>query len=127
MATGMSQYLANAVFDAIGNNTSLAIAQCYIKLHVGDPGAAGTSNAATETDRQAVSFASAGSGVITSDTDTDWLAVAGSEDFTHYSAWDHVSAGNFLWSGAVTANPVTAGDNFTIPAGDIDLAIALAA
>jgi hypothetical protein len=123
----MSQYLANELFDAVCNNGSFAVAQVYIKLHLGDPGAAGTSNAAGETDRTAVSFSAAASGVITSDAPTQWVSVSNSEDYSHYSAWDHVSAGNFLWSGLLTAAAVTAGDTFTIAAGDIDLAITLAA
>lgn len=127
MALGMSQYLANKVFDAIGNNTSLVIAQCYIKLHVGDPGASAAANAATETTRQSVSFATAASGLMTSDAATQWVSVAGSEDFSHYSAWDASTAGNFLWSGLITAAAVTAGDTFTIASGEIDLSITLAA
>lgn len=127
MALGMSQYLANELFDAIGNNGTFAVAQVHIQLHIGDPGAAGTANPAAETDRVAVSFAVAALGVMTSDTDTTWLAVAGTETYTHYSAWDAATVGNFLWSGTLTASPVTALDDFTIPAGDIDLAINLAA
>lgn len=127
MALGMSQYLANAVFNAIGNNTSLAITQCYIKLHIGDPGAAATANVAVETTRKSVSFAAAASGLMTSDAACQWVAVAGTEDFSHYSAWDSLTVGNFLWSGLVTAAAVTAGDTFTVAAGDVDLAITLAA
>lgn len=127
MALGMSQYLANKVFDAIGNNTSLVITQCYIKLHIGDPGPSATSNAATETTRQSVSFAAAASGLMTSDAATVWTAVAATEDYSHYSAWDSSTAGNFLWSGLITASTVTAGDTFTLASGDIDLSITLAA
>ena len=127
MTLGMSQYLANKVFDAIGNNTSLAITQCYIKLYVGDPGATGVANAATETTRKSVSFATAASGLMTSDAATTWTAVAASEDYSHYGAWDASTGGNFLWSGLITAAAVTAGDTFTLASGDIDLAITLAA
>ena len=127
MALGMSQYLANAVFNAIGNNTSLAIAQCYIKLHIGDPGAAATTSPAVETTRKLVSFSVAASGLMTSDAATQWVAVAASEDYSHYSAWDALTVGNFLWSGLITAAAVTAGDTFTLATGDIDLAITLAA
>lgn len=127
MALGMSQYLANELFDAIGNNGSFAIAQVYIKLHLGDPGVAGATSPAAETDRIAASFSAAASGLMTSDADTTWLAVSGTETYTHYSAWDAAAAGNFLWSGVLTASPVTALDDFTIPTGDIDLAFTLAA
>ena len=67
MAVGISSYAANALFNAIGNNTSFAVATCYVQLHIGDPGAAGTSNTATETTRKAVSFGAAASGAILAD------------------------------------------------------------
>ena len=127
MAVGMSQYLANKVFDAIGNNVSLAIAQGYIKLHVGDPGAAATANAAVETTRKAANFATAASGVMTSDGAATWTGVAGSERYTFYSVWDSATVGNFLWSGTVTAAAVLAGDTFILAIGNVNLAISLAA
>ena len=51
MATGLSAYLCNSFLNALGNNTSYAVTQVYVKLHVGDPGSAATANAATETTR----------------------------------------------------------------------------
>jgi hypothetical protein len=127
MALGMSQYLANELFDAIGNNGSFAIIQVYIKLHLGDPGSAGTANPAGETTRQAASFATATGGTMTTDAAITWTSVSTSEQYTHYSAWDAATAGNFLWSDTLSANAVSATEDFTIPAGDLDLAINLAA
>lgn len=127
MALGMSQYLANKVFDAIGNNTSLAIAQCYMKLHLADPGAAATTSPATETTRKSVSFAASASGLMSNDVAVSWPTVPAAEDFSHYSMWDASTAGNFLWSGLITAAAVGVGDTFTIAVGDIDLSITLAA
>jgi hypothetical protein len=126
MATGISSYLANAWLDAVGNNTSFAVATVYVKLHVGDPGANGTSNAATETTRKAASFAAASTGSIASDADITWTNIAGSQDATHFTAWDNVSAGNFLFSGTVTANAYTAGDTFTISSGALTVSLTLA-
>jgi hypothetical protein len=126
MAVGISSFAANALFDAIGNNTSFAVATCYIKLHVGDPGAAGAGNAATETTRKAVSFGAAASGAIASDAAVTWTNVAGTEDYTHFSLWDASSGGNFLGSGTITAAAVTAGDTFTIASGDLDLSLTVA-
>lgn len=126
MATGISAYSANALFDAMFNNTAFQVAQAYIKLHTGDPGAAGTSNAATETTRKAVSASAASAGAITSDADIVWTGIAGSQDATHFSLWDHLTAGNFLGSGTITANAYTAGDTYTIPAGDLDLSLTVA-
>lgn len=126
MATGISAYSANALFDALFNATSFSVATPYIKLHTGEPGSAGTSNAATETTRKAVSCSAASAGAITSDADIVWTSISGSQDATHFSLWDHVSAGNFLGSGTITANAYTAGDTYTIPAGDLDLSLTVA-
>lgn len=126
MATGISSYLANAWLDATGNNTSFAVATVYVKLHVGDPGANGTANAATETTRKAASFAAASTGSIASDAAITWTNIAGSQDATHFTAWDNVSAGNFLFSGTITANAYTAGDTFTISSGALTVSLTLA-
>lgn len=126
MATGISSYLANAWLDALGNNSSFAVTTVYVKLHTGDPGAAGTSNPATETTRKSVSFASASSGSLASDAAVTWTNIAGSEDATHFTAWDNLSAGNFLFSGTITANPYTAGDTFTIASGALTVSLTLA-
>ena len=126
MAEGLSSYCANKFLDAAGNNTSFAVTTVYIKLHIGAPGSAGTSNPATETTRKTVSFAAAASGSIASDADIQWTNVSGSEDYTHWTAWDDPTAGNFLFSGAVTAAAVTAGDTFTIPSGSLTASFSLA-
>lgn len=126
MATGISSYLAGAWLDALGNNTSFAVANVYVKLHVGDPGANGTSNAATETTRKLASFAAASAGSLASDADITWTNIAGSQDATHFTAWDNISAGNFLFSGTITANAYTAGDTFTISSGSLTVSLTLA-
>jgi hypothetical protein len=126
MAHGLSAYLCNSWLDALANNTSYAVAQVYIKLHTGDPGAAGTANAATETTRKAASFGAASAGAITSDADISWTNIAGSQDASHFTAWDNISAGNFLFSGTITANPYTAGDTYTISSGNLSASLTVA-
>ena len=126
MATGISAYLANSWLDAVGNNTSYAVTQVYVKLHVGDPGANGTSNAATETTRKAASFAAASSGSLASDAAITLTNIAGSQDATHFTCWDNPSAGNFLFSGTVTANAYVAGDTFTISSGSLTVSLTVA-
>lgn len=121
MALGLSAAEANAFLDAL-------VAEFpWIKLHVGDPGAAGTATPAAETDRMEASFAAATGGTITTDAALVWASVAGGEDYTHFSAWTLAAAGTFGFSGAITANAVLIGDTFTIPAGDLDIAITVAA
>lgn len=126
MATGISSYLADQWLDALGNNDTFAVAAVYVKLHVGDPGAAGTANAATETTRKEASFSAASSGTLTSDSALTWTNIAGSQDATHFTAWDNISTGNFLFSGTITANAYTAGDTFTIASGSLTVSLTLA-
>lgn len=126
MATGISSYLADQWLDALGNNDTFAVAAVYVKLHVGDPGAAGTSNAATETTRKEASFSAASSGTLTSDAAVTWTNIAGSQDATHFTAWDNISTGNFLFSGTITANAYTAGDTFTIASGSLTVSLTVA-
>ena len=126
MATGISAYLANAWMNALGNATSFSVTTAYVKLHVGDPGSAGTSNAATETTRKAVSFAAASNGALASDADVTWTNIAGSQDATHFTAWDNETAGNFLFSGTITGNAYTAGDTYTISSGGLTVSLTVA-
>lgn len=126
MATGLSSYLANAFLDALGNNTSFAVGTVYVKLHTGDPGANGTANAATETTRKAASFGAASSGSLASDADITWTNIAGSQDATYFTAWDNLSAGNFLFSGTINGNAYTAGDSYVIPSGSLTVSLTLA-
>lgn len=116
-------------FGAAGANTALdALLAAYpwIKLHVGAPGSAGTANAATETTRKQASWNAAAAGASSNSGALTWTNVAGSEDFTHFTAWTASTNGTFGFSGTVTANAVTAGDTFTIAAGDLDVSATLA-
>lgn len=127
MATGISAYTANKLFDCLGNATTFTgVTTCYIKLHTADPGASGSTAAATETTRKACSFGAASAGAIASDADITWTSISGSQDATHFSLWDDVSAGNFLGSGTITANAYTAGDTYTIPSGSLTLSLTVA-
>lgn len=126
MATGISSYLADELLDAVGNASSFSVGTVYIKLHIGDPGANGTSNAATETTRKSVSFGAASAGTLTNDADITWTNISGSQDATFFSAWDNASAGNFLFSGSITGNAYTAGDTYVIPSGSLTVSLTIA-
>lgn len=115
-----SDYLEDKINDAVCNNVALQVAQSYLKLHTGDPGEAGTANAAGETTRHAASFGASASGTATSDADVTWTNVSTAETYTHVSMWDASSAGNCLGSGALTASKTVAvGDTFNIPSGSL--------
>jgi hypothetical protein len=132
MAVGISAAIANDILDALAKNdafTTLPVSAVWIKLHVADPGSAGTSNAAGNTTRKQATFGSAASGGSISNTaDIAWSTgeVTTSEDYSHYSAWTASTAGTFLFSGVITANAVTSGDQFTIPTGSLTLSLTVA-
>jgi hypothetical protein len=130
MAVGLASATAQSLLNALFNQTNYtAPTALFIQLHTAEPGASGTTAVATETDRQDItsSFSTASGGTVTNDVAITWTNVAGSEDFTHYSVWSASTNGTFYWSGAITANTVTAGDTFTIPVGDLDGTMSTAA
>lgn len=117
---------ADKMLDAyVGRTTFTAQAAFYIKLHTGDPGAAGTSNAATETTRQAATFGAAASGGAISNTAAvEWTNVSTTETYTWISCWTASTAGTFLGRDDLSSSAaVTAGDTFRIPIGDLDITI----
>jgi hypothetical protein len=121
MALGLSTAAANSLLDSLGSSYT------WVKLHVGDPGAAATANAAGNTTRQQATWGSASGGLKSNTNAITWTGVSTSEDYTHFSVWSASTAGNFGFSGSVTANAVTSGDSFTIAIGDLDVSLAVAA
>ena len=121
---GFSDYAETKILDLLFNNTAFgAIANVYMKLHTGDPGDAGTANAATETTRKEVTWAAASGNSIANDAAVTWTNIAGSEDATHFSLWDASSAGNCLGTGTITANAYTAGDTLNFAIGAITFTV----
>lgn len=125
MAVGLASDIADAILDALCSDVSWTQpAEFWVKLHTGNPGAAGTTNAATETTRQQATFDAASGGSAATNTDLAWTSVAATETFSHVSFWDASTSGTFLGSDALdTARSVTAGDNFTILAGQASLTL----
>jgi len=125
--TAMSDYLENELLDhALGTGSFTAPTNVYVKLHTGDPGEAGTANAATETTRVVTgAFSAAASGTTDNDAAITWSSVSTTETYSHISIWDASTAGNCLFVGALTSSvAVTAGDDFEIAAGDLDITFA---
>jgi hypothetical protein len=125
MATGLASGVANSILDSLCRNVSwTAPAAFWVKLHTGDPGAAGASNAAGNTTRVQATFSAASGGAITTSGDVAWTSVSTAETYSHVSFWTASTAGTFLGSDDLaTARTVAVGDNFTIVAGDLDLAL----
>ena len=110
----ISNYAENKLLDTI-RNQSFAVTTAYLQLHTGDPGEDGTSSVASETSRQSVSWSAASGGSMATSATAEWTSVAATETYTHWSLWDAASAGNCLWSGALSASAaVVAGDTFQI-------------
>jgi hypothetical protein len=112
----ISNYAELKILDHTTGTTSWTMPSgVYIKLHTGDPGEAGTSNAATETTRKVVTFSAAASGSISSAATVEWTNVSTTETYSHWSLWDASTSGNCLWTGALSSSAaVTAGDTFQI-------------
>ena len=125
MTVGLSAAIANSMLNAYCRNVSWTQpAAFWVKLHTGDPGSAGTSNAATETTRKQATFAAASLGVCNTSADLAWTNVAATETYSHVSFWTASTAGTFVGSDALdTAKAVTAADSFTIPAGSASLSL----
>lgn len=133
MAVGLSATNANAFLEWMFNGTAMpaAPANIWIQLHTADPGAAGTTAVAGNATRKDLTAAmgAASGGAITNTSAITWTTgeVNTSEDYTHVSFWTASTAGTFLGSGLMTANAVTVGDEFTIPVGDLDASLTVAA
>lgn len=101
MTTGITAAIANNWLD-----TDYATATSFIKLHIGDPGAAGATSPAVgdATRKQAtMGAAAAGSKAMTSMASV-WTNVTTTETLTHISWWTAAAAGTFKASAALTAS-----------------------
>jgi outer membrane usher protein FimD/PapC len=132
VAAGASATVVDAFLASILNDASFtAYGPVYVQLHVGAPGAAGTSNVATESTRESAgsnsAFAAPSGGATTNLNAITWTSVAASETYTYVSLWSASSGGVFIASGSITANAVATGDTFTIPASDMAISMAVAA
>lgn len=95
--------LANNWLNMLRGTAFTAPAATYIKLHTADPGAAGATAASAVTTRQAATFSAASAGAIAL-SNSPSFTMTGTETISHISVWDASSAGNFLWSAALTTS-----------------------
>lgn len=124
--TAATDYLENEIVDhVLGTGSYTMPAQVYVKLHTGAPGESAASNAATNSTRKQADFSAASGGTAVNSADIAWTNVSTTETYTHFSVWDNLTAGNPLLYGAFSSSiSVTAGDNFTIEAGDLSVTLA---
>lgn len=102
MTAGLSAARANSILNVLRNTAYSAVATPFVKLHTGDPGAAGTTNASAVTTRNAVTWNAASGGSMTLNTLSTW-SMTTSETISHISIWDASSAGTFIESWALSS------------------------
>lgn len=124
MTTGLhTANLANKWLDMLGGSAFSAPANTYVQLHTGDPGAAGTTAASAETTRVQATWGAATGGSKAITATLEWASwTAGTETISHVSIWDASSAGNVLWTGALSsAKTVNNTDTLQITALSVSL------
>lgn len=110
----ISNYGELALLNTL-RGTSYASAGAYVKLHLADSGEDGTASPAANTTRQSVTFSAASGGSMASSSTVTWTNVPNTEVYSHWSLWDAVTAGNCLWTGALSSSAsVVSGDTFQI-------------
>ena len=95
--------LANNWLNMLRQVAFTAPAATYVKLHTGDPGSAGTANASAVTTRQAATFSAASAGAIALSNSPSFTMTT-TETISHISVWDASTAGNLLWTAALTTS-----------------------
>lgn len=116
MPRGWSVAAADAALDKLITDYP------YTKMHIGDPGADGTGNPASNTTRVALTWAPASGGTkANSQADEGFTNVPAAEDYTDFTQWSAPTGGTFGGSGTITANPVAIGDDALFPVGALVL------
>jgi hypothetical protein len=110
VAVGLNPVIANQLLDSLFSAAAFTPpAGCFIQLHTGDPGVAGTANVSSFATRTAVAWSSAAGGsksisapvVITA----SWAGTS-PETIGYVSYWSAVTGGTFVTSDQLLA-PVT--------------------
>jgi hypothetical protein len=108
-----------------GGATRTVVAGVFVKLHIGDPTAAGAgSPAAGSTTRVAeTQAASSGGAIAQNGTSPVWTNGGATETISHVSVWDAITTGNFLYSVALTTPQAwVSGNTFTLNTLGVSLA-----
>lgn len=128
MAVNVSTTLANRWLDyARGAGAPTSITGVFVQLHTANPGTAGTTSVSSVTTRPSATFNAAASGAISLSNTPSWASWAGTngEIVSHISVWDAASAGNFLWSAALTASKtVNTGDTLNLTSATVTITTA---
>lgn len=126
MTIGLASSVLNGWLDALCRAVNYTAPTAFwVKLHLGDPGAAGAGSPAANTTRVQATFGAAASGgSIANTADLNWTSVPNAETYSHVSFWTASTSGTFLGSDDLnTPRLVAIGDNFTIPTGSLTVAV----
>jgi hypothetical protein len=117
MTVGLAGTFAQSILRILrGTDVTAPAAGVFVKLHVTDPGAAGTGGTASaNTTRNAVTFNDATTaGTMSLASLSPWTMTA-SETIAYISLWTAATGGTFLQSAALTTPvPVISGSTLTI-------------
>lgn len=101
---GLTNYAENAILNHIRGGTAFTQPSgLYIKLHNGDPGEDADQNASATTGRLEATFGAASGGSMALSNGPLEFTMTATETPSHFSVWDHVSAGNPLGKGALNS------------------------
>ncbi len=114
MTVGNAAAHANSELNVWRGTAYTGWTSVTVRLHTGDPGAAGTTNASAETDAKTVTFNAASAGSMSLSASVSWTAWdVGTETISHISVWDNNTT--FKRSAALTASKtVNNGDTLTL-------------
>ena len=130
MALGLhSTNVISVWLNWIRGTNATAPTSINVKLHTADPGAsAATAAAAGDTTRKPVTFnAPSGNAIALTSSPSAWTNGGTSETLSHISTWDNVSAGNPLWTAALSATQAWAsGNTFTLTTLGVSITPAMA-
>ena len=119
MAGGFTRYGRDALMSGTALPQTL-----YCKAHTGSPGVSALDNAATETQRAAMTLTDGEAEDRVSDADVTWTSVGAADTITWLSLWDASTAGNpWIVADLDPTAEFVFGNNTTIPAGSILLAL----
>ena len=117
MTVGLSAVnTADKLLNTIGRTgTTFTAGSLYVKLHTADPGASGATAASAVTTRYACTFSASSAGSMALSSMGGTWSMTATETISHISLWDASTAGNFLWSVALTASKsVVSGDTLSL-------------
>lgn len=125
----MSNYLENALIDAVLRNTSYTSpTTTYVSLHTADPTDAGTGAEVSggSYSRKSVTFGAPSNGVSTNSAAVEFdQATASWGTITHIGIWDAVTTGNLLFHTPLdTSKAIDTGDIFKINSGNLTVTFA---